>query len=237
MELGRDRLTDTLLSRAREVRVDDVEGSLAAATTAIVEMGVADSVSITERIGKHEFRTRAATDERAKAADRLQYELGEGPCVEAAYDDDGVIRSNDVVSGSRWPRWGPAAAGEGVRAVISIQLYRHDQTMGALNLFFGDRQDFTTEDVEVARLAAVPISIELAHGRQDENLWKAITARHRIGLAQGILMERFKVAEPQAFGVLRRVSQQTNTKLQVVAERLIREGELLMPADGAELDE
>ena len=61
----------------------------------------------------------------------------------------------------------------------------------------------------------------MSSARGNENLWKAIDARNLIGQAQGILMERFGVDAEQAFGVLRRYSQDNNLRLAVVAERLI----------------
>lgn len=232
MESSPEALTAELLSRTREMPVNETDQLLSVATAAIVELGIADSVSILERVGDHEFTTRAPTDDRATAVDRLQREFHEGPCVEASYDE-GVVCSNDIDADERWPRWGPAAVQEGISAVISVQLYVKDDTMGALNMFHATRQSFTTDDLEIARMVAVPISIELAHCRQDENLWKAIDARHRIGQAQGILMERFHIPGDAAFAVLRRLSQQGNTKLHLVADDIVRTGQLPPGADKA----
>lgn len=220
-----EKLTAELLARTREVPVGNIEALLSTATAAIVELGVADTVSILERVGDHQFTTRAPTDDLATTVDRLQRELHEGPCVDAAYDN-GLLSSGDVGADPRWPRWGPAAVTAGVRAVISVQLYNHEQTMGALNLFHTRTQDFTSDDLELARTLAVPISIELAHCRQDEHLWKAVDARHRIGQAQGILMERFNIDDHASFSVLRRLSQQSNRKLHLIADDIVRTGQL-----------
>lgn len=224
MVLNPEELAAELLARTRQIPINEVDQMLTTATAAIVDLGVADSASVTERVGNHEFRTRGATDDRAAAADRLQYELHEGPCIEAAYED-GLVSSNDVSVDPRWPRWGTAASGVGVGAVISVQLYVHEDTMGALNLFYAQRRDLTADDLEVAQLVAVPISIELAHSRQDEHLWKAIDARHRIGQAQGILMHQFGISENEAFAVLRRLSQEHNTKLHLIADQMVRRGQ------------
>jgi AmiR/NasT family two-component response regulator len=43
-----------------------------------------------------------------------------------------------------------------------------------------------------------------------------------IGQAEGILMERFGIDAEQAFNVLRRVSQDRNVKLSLIAEELVR---------------
>jgi AmiR/NasT family two-component response regulator len=43
--------------------------------------------------------------------------------------------------------------------------------------------------------------------------------RHAIGEAMGILMERHKLSEADAFNVLRRISQHHNIKLRDIAQR------------------
>lgn len=59
---------------------------------------------------------------------------------------------------------------------------------------------------------------------------EAIDARHRIGQAQGMLMERFDIDDDAAFGVLRRYSQSENVKLFIVADTLVRTRKLPDPA-------
>lgn len=64
-------------------------------------------------------------------------------------------------------------------------------------------------------------AVAVANARTESTLWQAIEARKLVGQAQGILMERFDLTDEQAFAVLRRYSQDTNTKLREVARRLI----------------
>jgi AmiR/NasT family two-component response regulator len=54
----------------------------------------------------------------------------------------------------------------------------------------------------------------------------AMTSRAVIELAKGILMERHKIKEDEAFTFLTHASQRTNTKLRAVAEELVRTGAL-----------
>ena len=51
-------------------------------------------------------------------------------------------------------------------------------------------------------------------------------SRHVIGIAQGILMQRYDMGEDAAFDVLRRYSSHDNIKLREVAERVIDERRL-----------
>ncbi|MFD6497188.1 ANTAR domain-containing protein, partial [Streptomyces sp. NPDC060188] len=55
---------------------------------------------------------------------------------------------------------------------------------------------------------------------------QAVTTRHQIGEAMGILMGTHHVTEEQAFNVLRRYSQDNNLKLREVARQVCEKGEL-----------
>jgi len=57
--------------------------------------------------------------------------------------------------------------------------------------------------------------------RHGEQLESALSTRDRIGQAKGIIMERFGVDDVQAFDMLRRLSQDGNTRLVDVAQRVI----------------
>ena len=61
--------------------------------------------------------------------------------------------------------------------------------------------------------------------RHSENLRHALVTRELVGQAQGILMEREHITADQAFGILRRASQNLNVKLREVAQDLVDTGE------------
>jgi AmiR/NasT family two-component response regulator len=61
-------------------------------------------------------------------------------------------------------------------------------------------------------------------------------SRALIEQAKGILMERHKITEDEAFTMLTRSSQQTNTKLRDVAAELVRTGALPSPVDSLLLE-
>lgn len=64
---------------------------------------------------------------------------------------------------------------------------------------------------------------------------RALVTRSLIGQALGILMERHQLTADQAFDALRHVSSTTNSKLHVVADRLVQTGALPAP-DGSSGD-
>jgi AmiR/NasT family two-component response regulator len=63
-----------------------------------------------------------------------------------------------------------------------------------------------------------------------DNLNRAVAARRRVGLAQGILMTRRQLTADQAFTLLRRESQNTHVNLRAIAQTVIQTGDLPVEA-------
>lgn len=62
--------------------------------------------------------------------------------------------------------------------------------------------------------------------RQVAQLETGLRSNRRIGIATGIVMERYRLTADDAFGVLQRLSQERNEKLRSIAERIVETGEL-----------
>ena len=73
----------------------------------------------------------------------------------------------------------------------------------------------------VHRTSGNDASVALAAARTESGLRQAMDGRHLIGIAQGILMERFDLSTDKAFAVLRRYSQDRNMKLRNVAAYVV----------------
>ncbi|MET0448129.1 MAG: GAF and ANTAR domain-containing protein [Aeromicrobium sp.] len=153
-------------------------------------------------------------------ADRRQYELNEGPCVEASTTSETVI-SSDLATDERWPTWGPEAVDLGFRSILSAELHAGGRRIGAINLYGADVRQFSREDADVAQLFAKHAAAALAAVSLREGLQNAIDSRTIVGQAQGVLMERFGVDADRAFSILRRYSQDGNRKLTDVARSLV----------------
>lgn len=183
----------------------------------------ADWVSLTVR-SRGSFQTLAASSPAARKADEMQYAVGEGPCVEAAVEG-GWFRSGDVEVDRRWPRWGPLAVTVGVRSLLSVQLATADDPLGALNLYSRRAEGFDEpDDVDFALLYAVHAAVALTTAREITGLTHALHSRHTIGVAQGVLMERFGLSVDASFNLLRRYSMHTNTRLADVAAVVVSTG-------------
>lgn len=190
-----------------------------------------DFSGITLRGPRRRLETACETGEIARHCDALQRELGEGPCLEAAHDVQRLFVSADVACDERWPRWGPRAAELGARALLSVQLSSgtisdEHAPLGALNLYGSEPDRFGEHEVEVARLYGLHAANALAQARLLGGLRTAVESRHAIGIAQGILAQRYEIDADTAFDVLQRYSTTTNTKLRHVARQVVEGGGL-----------
>jgi transcriptional regulator with GAF, ATPase, and Fis domain len=161
-----------------------------------------------------------ASDPAAEKADKLQIEFQEGPGI-AAITAAQMTVVHDTAADMRWPRWAAGMRDLHLGSVLAVQLWTSQSTLGALNLYACAPRWFDADALAAAEVLSRHASIALSSAKQEESLWQAIDARTLIGRAQGILMERFAVDDQAAFEVLRRHSQNTNTKLNEVARILV----------------
>jgi GAF domain-containing protein len=222
-----DSRPDLALALAQAAREIHTGHDLKTTTMTIVETAQRSlpgidhvGISITHRDGRIE--TMAATDPLVLALDGLQYELGEGPCLEAIRES-GVVEVDHVGRQQhRWPRYAPRAAALGLRAQLGVRLYLEDQTLGGLNLYSTQTDRLDPDLLQAAELFATHAALALGRVRHEENLNSALHTRKVIGQAIGILMERYELDEDRAFQYLTRVSQHSNVKLRDVAVELVQ---------------
>lgn len=114
----------------------------------------ADHVSLTVK-ARRSFTTLGATSDLASELDALQYEVQQGPCVEASVET-GWFRSGDLGRDERWARWGPQAQHRGVGSVLSIGLLSQQRPFGSLNFYAEPTGAFVDPDeVDLAHLFTV----------------------------------------------------------------------------------
>jgi GAF domain-containing protein len=190
-----------------------------------------DAASITLIRAEKPF-TAAYDGQMALDADELQYERGYGPCMDAGRAGQ-MFLIDDMRTEQRWPDYAQHAAAHGVLSSLSVPLPFQGATIGALNTYAGRPQVIDDHDIELAEEVAAWLAIAIgnaeAAARTSEDLTQLRTAmmsRASIEQAKGILMERHRIKEDDAFTILTHASQQTNTKLRDVAEELVRTGAL-----------
>lgn len=178
-----------------------------------------DDSSITLR-RRRRVETTAATDPRIADLDSLQYALGEGPCLDAAFER-GTAWVPDLVQEARWPRWDEQALRAGIAGVIAIRLHTEHETLGALNLYSHTRGALDEEALAIAVIFAAHATEAMSKARLVTGLRAALESRHVIGLAQGVLAVKYDLSYERAFDVLHRYSNDTNTKLRDVAAAVL----------------
>ncbi|OBF06380.1 histidine kinase [Mycobacterium sp. ACS4054] len=190
-------------------------------TTAAVELiPAADIAGVLLVKGGGDFESVADTDGLAAQLDKLQHDFGEGPCHDAALKQT-IVRTDDLREEPRWPRYAPAAVEHGVLSSLSFKLYTADRTAGALNLFSFRPNVWDTEAETIGSVFAAHAASAIMASRHGQQMQSALSTRDRIGQAKGIIMERYGVDELRAFDLLRRLSQESQTKLVDIAQRVV----------------
>jgi GAF domain-containing protein len=172
-------------------------------------------------VGKNgKYESLAGITELPHKLDDLQMTFHEGPCVQAALDDL-IVRTEDFRTERRWPKYSPAVVELGVLSGLSVKLYTAERTAGALNLFAFQPHAFDADDETIATVLAAHAAAAILASRQGEQLQSALSTRDRIGQAKGIIMERYGIDDIGAFDMLKRLSQDSNTRLADIAQRVI----------------
>lgn len=155
------------------------------------------------------------------ALDAIQNRYGEGPCVEAAWRHH-VMHVEDLSADERWPRYRQYALEETpIRSILSYELFVDRGNMAALN-FYADRPyAFPDDSVELGGVFATHIALAWSMMRRQDQFRSALASRDVIGQAKGVIMERFNLDAVEAFELLTRLSQQSNTRLIEIATALI----------------
>jgi len=176
------------------------------------------------------FSTPAASDGVPITVDLIQYETGEGPCLDAIRGHDETFRSGDLGSEQRWPNFSHRARREtGVTSMMGFRLFVGTETLGSLNLYSKRPDAFDDAASAAGSVFAAHAAVALSTALHDEQMDEAVASRDVIGQAKGILMAKEGVSAEAAFDMLRRASQRLNVKLRTLAEEVARTGSAPAP--------
>ena len=212
------RMAELARAAAAPRTVEQVLGDVTAAAKELIPGVDTAGVLMIGKGGK--WDSFGGTSDLPHLLDELQMKYGEGPCVEAALDEV-IVRTDDFRTEERWPQYSPEVVRLGVMSGLSFKLYTANRTAGALNLFAFKPNAFDGEAETIGIVLAAHAAAAILASREGEELQSALSTRDRIGQAKGIIMERYGVDDIRAFEMLRRLSQDSNTKLVDVAVRVI----------------
>ena len=213
-----ERLADAV--REMQAQRDDVDDTLDAITrVAIATVPGAQHAGISLITAKGRITSCAPTSPLTRKLDELQEELGAGPCVQALRTDE-FVRVDDVANDPRWPTFARRASELGVASIMAFQLYTHEENLGALNLYAETAGAFGTDSYDVGIALATNAGIAVLDAQRQSQWHSALISRDLIGQAKGMLMERYKIDAVQAFALLTRLSQDSNTPVAVIARSI-----------------
>jgi GAF domain-containing protein len=195
---------------------------------AVHAIGEADLASVT-LIGDGRPHVAAATGDHVHGIDHVQYQAGDGPCVEAARTRQ-VVRVTVPEVADRWPAFATSSAKAGIGSYLCAPLFVDDEHHGSLNLYHSDTHGFTGLEAALLRLytTSAEASLQSAHRHRRarghiEQLKRALTSRAVIDQAKGIIMGAHRIPADEAFDMLVDKSQRQNVKLHHLAAQFVAE--------------
>ena len=210
-------LTEDTVSHALRLITD--------AATAAIPGAIGAGVSLIDGSGQRQ--TAAASDAIVAAADALQYELEEGPCITAWAIGETVLVEN-VASERRWPRWAPAAAALGISSSVRCPLLSGGLALGAVKIYSDGGRPMGNGSVRLAELFSQQAALFVIHSNAREaartlsdRLQESLAQRDTISMAKGLLMARNRSTDEAALRNLMMISRQTGKPLVQVAAGLL----------------
>jgi GAF domain-containing protein len=171
--------------------------------------------------------TTAASDAVVERADALQYDLDEGPCLDATRQLR-VVRVDDLARETRWPAWTPDARALGIASLLSVPLHVRGDLSGALKVYASQPARFGEREERLLGMFAEQAVVLLANVRSREELERAnlrlretVRSRDLVSMAKGVLMAGRDLGERAAFAALVEASQQNDVPVREIAQRIL----------------
>lgn len=172
--------------------------------------------------------TRAATGGLVYEVDTFQYEIGDGPCLQAVSDRQ-PYDVEDMATSPRWGRFCRHASERGIHSSLSLPLIVRGEPLGALNLYSRHAHAFGPSDRETALMFAAQAAVALTNAqtygagvRLATQLREALGSRATVDQAIGVIIAVVHCEADEAFERLRTASQESHRKLRLVAEDVIK---------------
>ncbi|RAX47325.1 response regulator receiver protein [Arthrobacter sp. AQ5-05] len=171
--------------------------------------------------------TVASNSALAQELDEIQYDFGEGPCLNAC-SLNRTIRIPEIEREVRWPEYVETIKATGVRSMFAVPFTLESEDTAAINLYsmetnaFDERIVEQVEQYALQASALLNLAVRMArHRDNEENLRLALESRTTIDLAVGIIMGQNKCSQERAVEILKWASSSRNIKLRHVAEAVV----------------
>jgi hypothetical protein len=169
------------------------------------------------------------SNETSAVIEQLQYELGEGPCVDAYHDDLPVFEA-DLAHPARvrWPAFTEPALAAGARAVFGFPMQVGGARLGALNLYRDEPGELTDDqhaDALVMSSVASEVVLLLQAGAAPGQLAAELEAgadfQYVVHQAAGMIAAQLEVSVAEALVRLRAYAFGNDRPLVSVAEDVV----------------
>ncbi len=211
------RLADTLASDF------DVVDFLQSLSTDSVEILGAEAAGVMLADARGGLRLIASSDERMRLLELFELQGAQGPCLDA-FSSGRAIQASAADSRGRWPVFAPHASEAGFQMMCAVPLRIRTDVIGALNLFRGTNEPFSSAEMDLAQAMAEVAAIGLIQERAlrernllAEQLQAALNSRVVIEQAKGMLAEYLTMPMDDAFTLLRSYARDNNRKLSELA--------------------
>jgi hypothetical protein len=169
------------------------------------------------------------TNDVSDLIERLQYDLGEGPCVDA-YQEDRPVLEPDLVRPRhvRWLAFSGPAIDAGVRAIFGFPLQVGAVRLGALNLYCDEPGPLTNEQhadalvmAEIAAQSVLVLQANAPPGTLATELEVGADFRYVVHQAAGMVAAQLEVSVGHALIRLRAHAFGNDRSLTEVAEDVV----------------
>ncbi|MFJ2771397.1 GAF and ANTAR domain-containing protein [Streptomyces sp. NPDC087300] len=164
----------------------------------------------------------AVSDEPARAAQDLEFVLGEGPCRDAAAALRPVHASGTAIQ-TRWPGYGPALRSLGIVTVSAVPLHAQDSCVGSLAVF--DPRPRHTDTAALTDIADALTRIVALGPDADPELYGDTDHRDTVQQAVGMVSARTGCSVADALALIKARAFTTEVPTEAVA-RLVLRGDL-----------
>jgi diguanylate cyclase (GGDEF)-like protein len=164
-----NKLSDVLTEFARTLATDfPIQGILDHLVQRIVEILPVTAAGVTLIAAGKAPHYISASDDSALRFERLQTQIGQGPCL-AAYESGEPVAAPDLGTDERFPQFAPLALAAGLAAVFTFPLRHGDGRLGALDLYRDTAGELDPQDMVAAQTLADVAAAYLLNAQSRED--------------------------------------------------------------------
>ncbi|OKI09538.1 cell wall protein [Streptomyces sp. CB02923] len=187
--------------------------------TGVAEACGTSSAALTLMGTDHGQLSVASSDQPSRAAQDLEFMLGEGPAHDASAGGRLVSAAGRAIE-SRWPAYGPALASLGIREVITAPLRTEGSCIGALAVF--DPGDGLGASDTLVVIADALTRTVLLGPDADPELYEGADHRDRVQQAAGVLSVQAGCRVQDALAMIKARAFTDGQTPDAIAEQVVR---------------